>query len=100
VPRHTLWCALALLVAVAPHARADAMRAEVEPDAASLAAPPPASLDPAVRAPSAPLVEEDAPGGGTMVDVRGRLKTEVTGTVAHDGSVRTECRAPGDAIPR
>jgi hypothetical protein len=101
VSRRASWCALALLLLVAPRARGDAMRAEVEPDAAATVAPAaPAPLDPAVNAAPAPLVEQAAPGGGTMVDVRGRLKTEVTETVAHDGSVRTECRAPGDGVAR
>jgi hypothetical protein len=101
VPLRAPWYALALLLAFAPAGHAGAMRAEVEPEAAAVPAPaPPAPVDPAPRASDDALVEENAPGGGVMVDVRGRLKSEVTGSVAQDGSVRTECRAPGDPTPR
>lgn len=105
--RSSIVCVSALLLCTAAASRAGdtaapAMRAEIVPapgvaDAPSLPAPAVAGVDPALATSSAGLTEEPAPGGGMMVDLRGRFRSEVTATVGVDGSVTTECRTRRDA---
>lgn len=43
------------------------------------------------------LVEKPAPGGGTMIDVRGRFRSAATAVVGTDGNARVDCLSPGAA---
>jgi hypothetical protein len=46
---------------------------------------------PALPPPALPAAEIPAPGGGMMIDIRGRFMSSVVATVAPDGSVHLDC---------
>jgi hypothetical protein len=67
------------------------MRAHVDPETGRRV--PEAAVPETPRALPAPprAVETPAPGGGMMLDVRGRFMSEVVATVEPDGRVRIDC---------
>jgi hypothetical protein len=97
-PSRVLGSILLLSAAVTWAGEPAAMRDEVA--AASPQSPSLPAVDPALSTSSAGLAEEPAPGGGVMVDLRGRFRSEVGSTVDADGGVRTECRTLGHTIGR
>ena len=78
--------------APAPPAASSGMRVYVDPKTGEPTAPPPnAAVEsaPAVQQRSGEgLVEEPAPGGGVMMDLKGRFKTPLAVTVGPDGRAR------------
>jgi hypothetical protein len=77
------------------------MKAHVDPRSGRLVPEPvaPEAAEP-LPAPAPSLPEEPAPGGGTMVRLKGQFMSNVVATVNPDGSVRIECQtAPGSAHP-
>ena len=81
--------------------RQPGMKAHVDPSSGRLVPEPvaPGAAEP-LPAPAPSLPEEAAPGGGTMVRLKGQFMSDVVATVNPDGSVRIECQsAPGSAHP-
>ena len=69
------------------------MRAYVDPRTGGLLPGPPADLPPEPVSPardrsSAGLVEVSAPGGGSMIDLRGRFQSPLVATIGPDGTLR------------
>jgi hypothetical protein len=92
------WVLLGSLLAVSVPASAEdgsaAMRAYVDPVTGELVRKP-VVPEQAVPSPEQSksadgLVQEAAPGGGTMVHLRGRFQSPVTATLAPDGTSRVE----------
>lgn len=104
----TIAVGLALPMAVrgAEPPPAGGLRAYVDPATGADVASPAPATDEAARAkgalvpsPDAPLpsaVPNAGPGGGGMIDVRGRLQSDVTATLDPDGEVRVRCTRPGE----
>jgi hypothetical protein len=92
-----------LLLSPAAHAGEAGLRAYVDPSTGRNAAPPAASaLDPRSQSLPTPAaasqptpVAHPAPGGGDMLDVRGRLQSDVVATVQPDGNVTVRCLQNG-----
>lgn len=80
------------------------MWAYFDPQTGKIGAPPSeagggAAAEPSATGPSAPeLVVVPAPGGGEMMDLRGRFKMAVTARLKPEGRVETDCH-PGVASP-
>ena len=75
------------------------MKAHVDPGSGRLV-PGPVTPQPAEPLPAPPpLVEEPAPGGGTMVRLNGQFMSNLVATVNPDGSVRIECVSGSGAQP-
>ena len=86
--------------AAAPGAR-PGVKAHVDPSSGRLVPEPvaPEAAEP-LPAPAPSLPEEAAPGGGTMVRLKGQFMSNVVATVNPDGSVRIDCQnAPGSSHP-
>lgn len=69
------------------------MRAYVDPSGRLVPAPPPGTAVPpaaALERSGAGLTETPAPGGGRMIDLKGRFRSPVVATVQPDGSVRID----------
>ena len=77
------------------------MRAYVDPKTGELLPAPPAPAKPAVpqaaSRSSVGLVEEVAPGGGSMVRLQGRFQSPMVATSSVDGAPHAECHTSGDA---
>jgi hypothetical protein len=71
------------------------MRAYVDPTTGALTTTPPPDATPTPQAAVAPAPADEvrvpAPGGGMMVDTRGRLDQAMTATVGADGELHTGC---------
>jgi hypothetical protein len=53
--------------------------------------------DPAFSTSQQGLVEQAAPGGGVMVDLKGRFRSAATATLGTDGKAVVDCVPPGTA---
>jgi hypothetical protein len=72
---------------------APAMRVYVDPATGAVVpesrvAPAPLLLDPATSKSAVGLVEEPAPGGGVLVDLKGRFQTPLVAEMGSDGTVQ------------
>jgi hypothetical protein len=67
-----------------------ARTARPQPGAAAAAA-----TNPALSTSAQGLVEEPAPGGGVMVDLKGRFRSAAEATAGADGTTTVKCHAPG-----
>jgi hypothetical protein len=90
-----------LLLAAPPRARCEdaGMHAYVDPATGALTStPPPDAVPPPAPAAVAPAAAEDvrapAPGGGMMIDTRGRFDQAMTATVGPAGELHTSCGTP------
>ena len=82
--------------------RQPGMKAHVDPRTGALVPEPvaPQAAEP-LPAPAPSLPEEPAPGGGTMVRLKGQFMSNLVATVNPDGSVRIECQTgPGQRQPQ
>jgi hypothetical protein len=77
-------------------ARENGMRVHVDPRSGRFVPEPVVPRAEPLPAPPPPLAEEPAPGGGTMVRMRGHFMSNLVATVNPDGSVRVDC-VTGDA---
>jgi hypothetical protein len=69
------------------------MQAHVDPQSGALVPEAVGPVAPALPAPppAPPAAEIPAPGGGMMVDIRGRFMSSVVATIAADGSLHVDC---------
>lgn len=68
------------------------MQAHVDPQTGQLVPEPTAPVPPpGLPVVQPPAAELPAPGGGMMIDIRGRFLSSVVATVAPDGSVHLDC---------
>ena len=90
--RRTIGLVLLLCASVARAGDAG-MEAHVDPLTGALVpeAVGPVRPAPALPAPALPASELPAPGGGMMIDIRGRFMSSVVATVAPDGSLHLDC---------
>ena len=75
-------------------------RIHVDPHTGKRIAPPASTTvvpDPALSTSHQGLVEEAAPGGGVMVDLKGRFRHAESATVSPDGKATVDCVPPGTA---
>lgn len=87
------WRTIGLAVLLCASPAGAGMEAHVDPLTGALVpeAVGPVIPAPALPAPTVPAAELPAPGGGMMIDVRGRFMSSVVATVAPDGSVHLDC---------
>ncbi len=96
------WLAVGVVLALLGAARASddptrppgraGMEAHVDPGTGALVPEPTDTVrPPALPVLQPPAAEIPAPGGGMMIDIRGRFMSSVVATVAPDGSVHLDC---------